>query len=113
VGRREFNEIRKMHTSFQFRSYTVSHDGSAFSAKPEDDEPLQLRSKNLLRLTRAIDTLWNALEGKVPAPSWLYEETELIDLVAASEAMLVVDRPMEVSSFPLGPTVGLPARAAA
>lgn len=104
---------RKMQTTFQYRSYVVGHDGSAYYAKPDDEEPLQLRSKNLLRVTRAIDTLWNALEGKIAAPSWLYEESDLVDLDAASEAMLIVDRSTSVPSFPLGPTVGLPIRAAA
>jgi hypothetical protein len=102
-----------MQTSFEYRSYVISHDGSAFCAQPQDEEPLQLRSKNLLRLTRSIDTLWNALEGKVAAPSWIYEAQDLVDLDAASEAMLVVDQTAKVSLFPLGPTVGMPARAAA
>lgn len=102
-----------MQTSFQYRSYDVSHDGVAFCAQPQDEEPLQLRSKNLLRLTRAIDTLWNALEGKVSVPAWLYGEIDSVDLDAASEAMLVVDRSTARPPFPLEPTVGLPARAAA
>jgi hypothetical protein len=103
-----------MHTTFEYRSYEISHDGSAFVAASKDGEPLQLRSKHLLRLTRAVDTMWNALEGTVPAPTWLFGETDLVDIDAASEAMLVVDRTSEVlSSFPLGPLVGVPARAAA
>jgi hypothetical protein len=102
-----------MNTSFQYRSYAVTHDGSAFCAKPEDGEPLQLRSKNLLRLTRAIDTMWNALDGNVAAPSWLFGETDLVDIDAAAEAMLVINHANQVPSFPLEPTFGLPARAAA
>ncbi|WP_439357725.1 hypothetical protein [Bradyrhizobium sp. DASA03007] len=102
-----------MQTTFEYRSYVISHDGSAFRAQPMDEEPLSIRSKNLLRLTRSIDALWNVLEGKVAAPSWLYQETDVVDLDAASEAMLVVDHGKAVPMFPLGPTVGLPARAAA
>jgi hypothetical protein len=102
-----------MNTSIEYRSYRISHDGSAFTAETQDGEPLQLRSKNMLRLTRAIDTLWNALEGKVIAPTWLFEETSSIDLDAASEAMLIVDRPARVPLFPLRPMAGMPARAAA
>jgi hypothetical protein len=102
-----------MNTSFEYRSYVVSHDGSAFCATPKDEEPLQLRSKNLLRVTRAIDGLWNALDGNISAPCWLYNDAELVDLDAAAEAMLVIDRATSVPLFPLGPTVGLPVRAAA
>jgi hypothetical protein len=64
-----------------------------------------------MRVTRAIDALWNALDGKVPVPEWLYA-SDVVDLDAASETMLVVDRP-GFPSFPLGPVVGEPARAAA
>lgn len=102
-----------MQSSFEYRSYVISHDGSAFCAQPLDEDPLQLRSKHLLRLTRSIDTLWNALEGTVAAPSWLYDAEELVDLDAAFEAMLVIGHGEKVSLFPLGPTVRLPARAAA
>ncbi|MCW2078057.1 UNVERIFIED_ORG: hypothetical protein M2193_000232 [Bradyrhizobium japonicum] len=59
----------------------------------------------MLRVTRAIDTLWNALEGKIPAPTWLFSPSDLIDVDAASEAMVVVDRPAAsvVPSFPIAP----------
>jgi hypothetical protein len=102
-----------MNTSFDYRSYQISHDGVAFTAETQDGELLQLRSKNMLRVTRAIDTLWNALEGTVAAPAWLFEEASSVDLDAASEAMLIVDRPKSVPYFPLGPMAGMPARAAA
>ena len=105
-----------MQTSYEYRSYVVSHegahDGAAFKAESIDGENFQLRSKNMLRLTRAIDTLWNAVEGKVPAPSWVYA-SDIVDLDAASDAMLVIDRPSNFPAFPLGPVVGAPARAAA
>jgi hypothetical protein len=111
-GRRQ-REQKTMQTSFGYRSYAVSHDGSAFCAQSQDGEPLQFRSKNLLRLTRAIDTMWNALEGTIAAPSWLFGESDIVDIDAAAEAMLVINRSSKVSSFPLEPTFGLPARAAA
>lgn len=83
-----------MKTSIEYRSYVVSHDGSAYNAIASDGEPFQLRSKNLLRVTRAIDALWNALEGKIPLPGWLLIGADIIDIdAAASESMLVVDRP--------------------
>lgn len=82
-----------MKASFEYRSYVVSHDGSAFTAVSADGEPFQLRSKNMLRVTRAIDTLWNALEGKVKMPGWLSLPVDIVDIdAAASETMLVVDR---------------------
>lgn len=102
-----------MQTSFEYRSYVISHDGSAFLASPKDEEPLQLRAKNLLRVTRAIDTMWNALDGKIAAPSWLFDECPVVDLDAAAEAMLVIDRAMSAPAFPLEPTVGFAASAAA
>ena len=47
----------------------------------------------MLRVTRAIDTLWNALEGKVKMPGWLSLPVNIVDIDAAtSETMLVVDR---------------------
>lgn len=83
-----------MKASFEYRSYVVNHDGSAYTAVSADGEPLELRSKNMLRVTRAIDTLWNALEGKIPLPSWFLIATDVIDIDAATtEAMLIVDRP--------------------
>lgn len=105
----------EMNTSFEYRSYRVSHDGSAFIAEPQDGEPLQLRSKNMLRLTRSIDMIWNALEGRVAAPSWLFADSDIVDIDAAAEVMLIIGRATEneVSQFPLEPTFGLPARAAA
>lgn len=82
-----------MKTTLHYRSYVVNHDGSAYAAVSADGEPFQLRSKNLLRVTRAIDALWNALEGKIPVPSWLFTSTDVIDIDAAtSESMLIVDR---------------------
>jgi len=103
-----------MQTSFQYRAYQVEHDGSAFSASSLDGEELQLRSKNLLRLTRAIDTLWNALEGKVSAPVWLDHAIDMVDLDAAADAMVVIGGSKEpVSLFPLLPKIGTRVRAAA
>jgi hypothetical protein len=60
----------------------------------------------MLRLTRAIDTMWNALEGKVPAPSWLLAETDVVDIDAAAEAMLIINQATtgSVPLFPLEPT---------
>jgi hypothetical protein len=101
-----------MQTYYEYRSYVISHDGAAFSAESIDGESFQIRSKNMLRLTRAIDALWNAVDGKVPTPSWVYA-SDLVDLDAATDVMLIVDRPAFVSTFPLGPVVGVPARAAA
>ncbi|WP_029083381.1 hypothetical protein [Bradyrhizobium sp. th.b2] len=94
-----------MRTSFEYRSYVVSFDGAAYRADSSDGEPFTIRSRNVLRVTRAIDTLWNALEGKIPAPAWLHSPSDLIDVDAASEAMVVVDRPAisVVPSFPIAP----------
>ncbi|MGX9944819.1 hypothetical protein ACTG4Q_20355 [Bradyrhizobium denitrificans] len=99
-----------MDTSFEYRSYVVRRIGATFSAESTDGERFKIRSTNLLRLTRAIDTLWNAMDWKVPAPDWVYA-SDLVDLDAAADAMLVVDR--AYSAFPTGPKVGMPARAAA
>jgi hypothetical protein len=100
-----------MNTSFEYRFYVVSHDGSAFCADPCDGEPFQLRSRNMMRVTRAIDMLWNAVEEKVPAPDWVFA-SDVIDLDAASVTMLVIDRD-SVPAFPSVPMVGLQAVAAA
>ena len=59
-----------MKTHFKYRSYVVSHDGTAYTADAADGEPFKIRSKNLLRVTRAIDALWNALDGKIAVQSW-------------------------------------------
>jgi hypothetical protein len=91
-----------MNTSFEYRGYVVSHDGNAYTAAPVDEEPCQLRSKNLLRVTRAIDTLWNVLSGTVTMPSWFFLAEDILDLDAASEAMRIVDR---LTSFPVVPLV--------
>ncbi|MGY2919483.1 hypothetical protein [Bradyrhizobium sp. USDA 3262] len=94
-----------MKTSFEYRSYVVSFDGVAYRADSSDGEPFAIRSRNVLRVTRAIDTLWNALEGKIPAPAWLSSSADIIDVDAASEAMVVVDRSATpvVPSFPIAP----------
>lgn len=95
-----------MKTAFEYRSYVVSHDGGAYNALAIDGEPFELRSKNLLRVTRAIDTLWNALEGKIPLPSWFLIATDVIDIDAATtEAMLIVDRPVAAPVFQTVPIV--------
>jgi hypothetical protein len=101
-----------MDTSFEYRSYLISHENGAFIAKPRDREPFQIRSISMLRVTRAIDALWNALEDKVMAPAWLYDDQDIVDLDTAKDAMLVVDH-SAFPSFPLGPVVGEPAQAAA
>lgn len=95
-----------MKASFDYRSYVVSHDGSAFTAVSADGEHFKLRSKNMLRVTRAIDTLWNALEGKVQMPAWLSLPDEIIDIDAASsETMLVVDQPVAAYTRPIVPAL--------
>lgn len=99
-----------MDTSFEYRSYAVRRSGRTFCAESTDGERFTLRSTSLIRLTRSIDTLWNAMEGKVPAPDWVYA-SDLVDLDAAADAMLIVDRAMP--KFPTAPRVGVPARAAA
>jgi hypothetical protein len=102
-----------MKTSINYRSYVVSHDGSAYNAIAADGEPFQLRSKNILRVTRAIDALWNALEGKIPLPAWFLMATDVIDIDAATcEAMLVVDQPAAATTRQLVPCV-VPAKAVA
>ncbi|MCS3449810.1 hypothetical protein M2222_001369 [Bradyrhizobium elkanii] len=94
-----------MKTSFEYRSYVVSFDGAAYRADSSDGEPFAIRSRNVLRVTRAIDALWNALEGKIPAPTWLHSTANVVDVDAASEAMVVVDRraPSAVPCFPIAP----------
>jgi hypothetical protein len=102
-----------MKTSFEYRSYVIDHDGSAFTATSADGEPFQLRSKNILRVTRAIDGLWNALEGKIPLPGWFLIADEVVDIDAASsESMLIVDRPTANSNIQSLP-VAVPAAAVA
>ncbi|WFU52353.1 hypothetical protein QA639_21845 [Bradyrhizobium pachyrhizi] len=94
-----------MKTSFEYRSYVVSFDGAAYRADTYDGEPFTIRSRNMLRVTRAIDTLWNALEGKIPAPAWLSSTAVIVDIDAATEAMVVIDRPAtsRVPTFPIAP----------
>ena len=100
-----------MNTSFVYRSYVISHQRGRFIAQPRENEDFQIQSINMLRVTRAIDALWNALEGKIQVPDWAYS-SDVVDLDEAKEAMLVVDHP-GFPSFPLGPVVGEPVRAAA
>ena len=99
-----------MDAFFEYRLYVVRRTGATFSAESADGERFKIRSTNLVRLTRAIDVLWNAIDGKVPAPDWVYV-SDSVDLDAATDAMLVVDR--AYSGFPTGPKAGMPARAAA
>lgn len=101
----------EMNTSYEYRSYVISHDGAGFKAKATDGENFQIRSKNMLRLTRAIDQLWSALEGKVPAPEWLFTSQSVNLDTAMTDTMLVIDQ--KLPSFPVGPVVGMPLRAAA
>jgi hypothetical protein len=101
-----------MNTYFEYRSYAIRGDGTTFGAESMDGERFKLRSASLPRLTRAIDTLWNAMEGKVAAPEWVYA-SDLVDLDAAAEAMLIVDRPRARPCFPLRPVRRASPRAAA
>src|SRR5437667_12061857 len=84
------NEKQKMDTFFEYRSYVVRRTGATFSAESADGERLKIRSTNLVRLTRAIDALWNAIGGTVPAPDWVYA-SDSVDLAAATDAMRIVD----------------------
>ncbi|WP_316207351.1 hypothetical protein [Bradyrhizobium sp. SZCCHNR3118] len=79
-----------MKTSFDYRSYVVSNDGAVFTAAASDEEPFQLRSKSLVRVTRAIDAMWNALEGKIPMPSWMATAGDIIDIDAAASGAVLV-----------------------
>ena len=100
-----------MKTCFEYRSYVISHERGAFTAKPREGEHFEIRSINMLRVTRAIDALWNALEGKVQVPNWVYE-SDVVDLDTTMETMLVVDHQC-LTRFPLGSSAGDPSRAVA
>ncbi|SDK38812.1 hypothetical protein [Bradyrhizobium ottawaense] len=58
-----------MKSAFQYRAYNVSNDGGFYVAKSTDGEPGQLVSKDLLRVLRSIDVLWDALET-CNMPGW-------------------------------------------
>lgn len=99
-----------MDSSYEYRSYLVRREGAAFSAVSTDGERFKMRSTDMLRLTKAIDVLWDAVEGFAPAPAWLFG-SNAVDLDKAMGAAAVAKSSILI--FPAGPKAGMPARAAA
>ena len=59
-----------MKIPFEYRSYLIDTDDGWFIAKSLDDEPCEIGSRQLVRVMRAIDMLWDALEDNA-VPQWL------------------------------------------
>lgn len=115
-----------MKSSFQYGGYVISNGGGVFVANSADDVQCELRSQCLLRVIRAIDTLWDALDRQT-FPTWLLAWIEdpaaSIDLDTAADAVALAepcskshDDPIKALSFPGKPlqvTIGRAAAAVA
>jgi hypothetical protein len=67
-----------MDLRFEYRSYMIVSEDGLFIAKSLDGEPGEISSTHILRVTRAIDALWSAVEAGI-IPQWFSEES-LINL---------------------------------
>ena len=103
-----------MKQSLTYRSFDVSNEDGKYIARSSDGEECQLSSKYLLRVLRAIDTLWAALDGDTQ-PIWFSDWTQstakTLDLDQAVGVMddlpqeCRVDHhdPISVLQFPVSP----------
>jgi hypothetical protein len=89
VGSLKKRPEKPMKQSFEYRSYAISAEDGRYTAKSLDGEPCDLRSNYLLRVLRAVDTLWAAIEtAAIPVwfADWMKDPVEVIDLDAAADA---------------------------
>lgn len=65
-----------MTEDFEYRGYNISQNGANYVARAVDGEELALVSRDVERLTGAIDEMWEGLEeGQLPP--WLGEPTTI------------------------------------
>jgi hypothetical protein len=79
-----------MKSVFEYRAYAIAAEDGRYTAKSLDGESCELRSSYLLRVLRAVDTLWGALETASPPPwfkSWMSDPLSPIDLDTTAESL--------------------------
>jgi hypothetical protein len=65
-----------MTEDFEYRGYSISSNGANYVARSVDGEELALVSRDVERLTTAIDQMWDGLEDGA-LPGWLKEPTTI------------------------------------
>jgi hypothetical protein len=51
-------------TNFEYRNYTIRRDRGLYVARPSDGDDLQLSSRSVHRLLRAVDQMWDAIDSR-------------------------------------------------
>jgi hypothetical protein len=100
----------KMKSSFEYRFYEISTKDGRYIAQSMDDEPCFICSNYLLRVLRAVDTMWKALEDRSEKmPAWLKQSMgdPIIDLDEAAVEILAIERrrPIQLLQFPTSAAV--------
>jgi hypothetical protein len=95
---------KKMKSSFEYRSYKISAEDGRYIASSMDDEPCFICSNYLLRVLRAVDNMWQALDGRHEMPAWLKQSwgDPMIDLDVIAGEILPIEgrRPIQLLHFP-------------
>jgi hypothetical protein len=98
-----------MKSSFEYRSYAISNRDGRYIAESMDDEPCFLCSNYLLRVLRAIDAMWEALDGRSEMPvwlkSWLADPAIDLDTEACQFLPIEARRSVQLLHFPEQPAV--------
>jgi hypothetical protein len=98
-----------MKSSFEYRSYEISTKDGRYIAQSVDGEPCFICSNYLLRVLRAVDAMWKALEDRSQMPAWLKQSwgDPVIDLDEAAGEILPIEgrRPIQLLQFPTSAAV--------
>jgi hypothetical protein len=62
-----------MKSSFEYRAYQIANENGLYIGRSMDEETFALGSTSVLRVMRAIDTLWHGLETN-RSPAWLTQD---------------------------------------
>ncbi|MGC0389144.1 DUF4118 domain-containing protein [Bradyrhizobium sp. USDA 241] len=82
-----------MRENFEYRGYEVSRNGANYVGRSLDDgDDFVLVSRDVERITQAIDQLWDGLENGIP-PDWLRGSTIDLDEPSVAEHIGVAAQP--------------------
>ena len=101
----------EMNSAFEYRAYAIAAEDGRYTAKSLDGEPCDLRSRYLLRLLRAVDTLWSSLEAEsLPSwfASWMNNPSTHIDLDSAADALALPEQCREDFADPISSCLKFP-----
>lgn len=88
-----------MRENFEYRGYGVSANGCNYVARSlEDGDDFCLVSRDVERITQAIDQLWDALEDGIP-PDWLMDSTIDLDEPSVAEHFGVAAQPRPLDRY--------------